>query len=70
MLGEIHKKSVFGNRPLQATFRAEIADLAPVYFHMGPKGHAEQRAIKYIAIRKSFFFLFFLRSFVKIYPAL
>ena len=28
--GEIRKKSVYGNRPLQATFRAEIADLAPV----------------------------------------
>jgi hypothetical protein len=30
MVGEIHNKSVYGNRALQATFRAEIADLAPL----------------------------------------
>ena len=58
-VGEIHEKSVFGDRPLQVTIKAEIADLAPVWLHMAPKEQTEQRAMGNVAIRKDFFFHFF-----------
>jgi hypothetical protein len=65
-LGGIHKKSVFAKRLLRAAFRAEIGELAPNKLLMGHKGHPEERAVRYMAIRISYFFPFFYGLFVKI----